>query len=187
VIIGYEAGKKAMNSSNNVFIGYQAGMEETGSDLLYIDNSSSATPLIYGNFETNAFRINGDVEYTGTIGAPSDARLKQNVVELSGVIAKLDQVRGVYFDWIPGSDSGMLLPDSHQIGIIAQELEQVYPELVITNDRGFKMVDYTKLAPVLLQAIKEQQSQIESQKSEIQILREEMDQIKALLAGTGNQ
>jgi hypothetical protein len=49
------------------------------------------------------------------------------------------------------------------------------------------MVDYTKLAPVLLQAIKEQQSQIESQKSEIQILREEMDQIKALLAGTGNQ
>ena len=187
VIIGVNAGKKALNGSKNIFIGYQAGMEETGSGLLYIDNSASSTPLIYGNFETNDFRINGDVEYTGTIGTPSDARLKQNVVELSGVMEKLMYLRGVYFDWIPGSESGMLLSSGHQIGVIAQELELVYPELVITSENGYKMVDYTKLTPVLLQAVKEQQLAIDSQQSQIDELKSRLSAMEELLENAGNR
>lgn len=187
VIIGFQAGKKALNSSNNIFIGYQAGMEETGSGLLYIDNSKSSTPLVYGNFETKDFRINGDVEYTGTLGTPSDERLKQNVTELTGVMEKLEAVRGVYFDWIPGFESDMLLSSGHQIGVIAQELEMVFPELVIANDKGYKMVDYSKLTPVLLEAIKEQQVIIESQKSEIDELKERISIIEALVTGSVNR
>lgn len=191
VIIGFEAGKKALNGSNNIFIGYQAGMEETGSGLLYIDNSSSPTPLVYGNFETNEFRINGDIEYTGTIGTPSDARLKENISELTGVISKLGSVRGVCFDWIQGTDCGLFLPEGQQIGIIAQELEEVYPELVMTTDSGYKMVDYTKLTPVLLEAIKEQQKSIELSlqenqllRSDLQSLRDEMEELKSLIVSS---
>ena len=70
-IIGYlaGAGTAAHSKSNNVFIGYQAGYNETGSDLLYIDNSPTTDPLIYGNFATDQVGI-------GTSALPTDATYK---------------------------------------------------------------------------------------------------------------
>ena len=60
-VIGYEAGKGSSlhNKTGNIFIGYQAGMNETGNNKLYIENSSSSSPLIYGDFDENILRING--------------------------------------------------------------------------------------------------------------------------------
>lgn len=60
-IIGYEAGRGTAihNKSGNVFLGYQAGYNETGSNKLYIDNSDTITPLIYGDFDNNELAING--------------------------------------------------------------------------------------------------------------------------------
>jgi len=57
--LGYYAGYNNQTGSRNVFIGSQAGYSETGSDKLYIDNSSTSTPLIYGDFATNDITING--------------------------------------------------------------------------------------------------------------------------------
>jgi hypothetical protein len=62
-MIGYQAGRSSTGSSN-VFIGYQAGQNETGSNRLFIDNSNTATPLIYGEFDTNRVKINGDFQLT---------------------------------------------------------------------------------------------------------------------------
>lgn len=59
--IGYSAGYSCATGSGNVFLGYQAGYNETGSNLLYIANSNTATPLIYGNFSTASLTFNGDV------------------------------------------------------------------------------------------------------------------------------
>ena len=59
--IGYATGQNNATGANNVFIGYMAGRNETGSNLLYIDNSSTSTPLIYGNFATNLLTINGSI------------------------------------------------------------------------------------------------------------------------------
>lgn len=61
VIIGYESGYST-TGAGNVFIGYQAGYNETGNSKLYIENSNSATPLIYGDFSTDYISINGDLE-----------------------------------------------------------------------------------------------------------------------------
>ncbi len=59
VMIGYQSGKNSNNNGNkNIFLGYQAGYNETGSDKLYIENSSSSTPLIYGDFATDKVGIN---------------------------------------------------------------------------------------------------------------------------------
>ena len=63
---GRQAGYSNITGSNNVFIGHQAGYNETGSDKKYIDNSSTSTPLIGGDFSTNTLTITGDIEYTGT-------------------------------------------------------------------------------------------------------------------------
>ena len=58
-VIGYESGTKGGNG--NIFLGYQAGANETGDNKLYIDNSNTATPLIYGDFNTNKLAINGNL------------------------------------------------------------------------------------------------------------------------------
>jgi hypothetical protein len=176
IIIGYQAGYSSANTSSNIFIGNQAGFKETGSGKLIIENSSSETPLVSGDFETNVFTVNGDVT-AAKFNTTSDAALKKNIVSLTDVIEKLKTLRGVYFDWDLSENSGLLLSEGRQIGVIAQEVEKVYPELVTINDRGYKMVDYTKLAPVLLEAIKEQQKQIEDQQKEIDELKAKVDRL----------
>ena len=64
--IGRQSGKNNVSGDRNVFIGNQVGYSETGSDKLYIDNSNTASPLIYGNFATNALTINGTLTTTGS-------------------------------------------------------------------------------------------------------------------------
>jgi hypothetical protein len=68
-ILGHNAGRgtSTHNKSGNVFIGYEAGYNETGSNKLYIENSSSASPLIYGDFGINQVKINGNLEFTGNL------------------------------------------------------------------------------------------------------------------------
>lgn len=67
-IIGLEAGRgsSAHNKSGNIFIGYQAGFNETGSDKLYIENSNSSTPMLWGDFSTDSLVVNGALNVTGT-------------------------------------------------------------------------------------------------------------------------
>jgi len=68
-IIGHDAGAGAAlhNKSGNVFLGYSAGYNESGDNKLYIENSNSATPLIYGEFDNDIIKINGDLEVTGSL------------------------------------------------------------------------------------------------------------------------
>ena len=66
VMIGFQSGKN--NEGNyNVFLGRQSGFSETGSNKLYIENSNSSSPLIYGEFDNDLIKINGDLDITGTI------------------------------------------------------------------------------------------------------------------------
>ena len=60
--IGYNAGKAVITGSANVFVGYSAGSAETGSNKLYIENSASTTPLIYGEFDNDILRVNGTLQ-----------------------------------------------------------------------------------------------------------------------------
>jgi len=70
-MIGYGSGQNTLTGNGNVFLGYLSGSNETGSNKLYIENSNSASPLIYGEFDTNLVKINGTFQSTGnvTIGA----------------------------------------------------------------------------------------------------------------------
>src|SRR3954452_18771730 len=86
----------------------------------------------------------------------SDARLKTDVEQLSGVLPKLDKVRGVSFEWNELYDSLGRSTGHREIGVIAQEVEEVFPELVTTwGDDDYKAVDYGRLTGVLIEAIKE--------------------------------
>ena len=71
VVVGSGAGALLASGSGNVMIGYQAGANETGSNKLYIDNSSSATPLVQGDFNANTLTFNGATTTTGTTTYPA--------------------------------------------------------------------------------------------------------------------
>ncbi len=79
VIIGYNAGygSSSHNKSSNIFIGYQSGYNETGSNKLYIENSSSSSPLIYGEFDNDIVGINGRLG-VNTMTPSADAQLHVN-------------------------------------------------------------------------------------------------------------
>jgi hypothetical protein len=83
----------------------------------------------------------------------SDIRFKTNINTIENALEKVKNLRGVYFDW---KDQGV-----HDIGFIAQEVEEVIPEVVSTDINGVKSLDYSRLTALNLQAIKEQQAQIE--------------------------
>jgi hypothetical protein len=65
--VGYSAGYNNTTGSSNVFLGYTAGYNEAGSNKLYIDSTSTTSPLIYGDFATNRLTINGSVNVTGSL------------------------------------------------------------------------------------------------------------------------
>ena len=67
--IGLGAGSTNSQGTGNIFVGYMAGSQETGSNKLYIDNSATTTPLIYGDFDTDTVTLNGDVKITGNLSA----------------------------------------------------------------------------------------------------------------------
>lgn len=90
---------------------------------------------------------NGSITAT-SVNQTSDRRLKKNIQPLEGSLGNVQKLRGVTYDW--KSDKG-----GKQIGFIAQELEEVYPQLVSTDSDGMKSVNYAQMTAVLLEAVKE--------------------------------
>ena len=122
-----------------------------------------------------------NVTVNGNFYTPSDERLKTNIETLNFVLKSIDQIRGVRFEY----KDQKKYATGPKIGVIAQELQKVYPEMVSKGDDGFLKVDYTQLTGILIQAIKEQQQQIKQQQQEINDLKDQMhnqqQQIDAIL------
>jgi hypothetical protein len=93
----------------------------------------------------------------------SDARLKENIAPLSSALAKIQKINGVSFDWKKDG--------AHDIGVIAQNVEAVVPELVYTDADGIKSVKYANMVALLIEAVKEQQAEIDSLKVELNLLK----------------
>ena len=132
-----------------------------------IDNSATA-PITDTCFRLDASGnglFDGDVvAYSTTIA--SDARLKENVKDLNYGLKDVLDIRPVSFDWIDKRDG------QHDIGVIAQEIEKIIPEVVVEVDTlnsedTHKTVDYAKLTSVLIKAVQEQQQQINELKEKL--------------------
>lgn len=154
VSLGYES-LYGVKGSGNVGLGFKAGYGETGSNKLYIDNSSTTTPLIYGDFANNDLTIYGDLSYTGSLTSLSDRRLKHKVRGLNHSLDRISHIQAYTYEFKVAAQQELQLPSTPQIGLIAQELESVYPELVEQHSSGYKSVNYTQLVPVLIGAINE--------------------------------
>lgn len=103
--------------------------------------------------------VNGKLRTNG-INETSDGRLKRNVNVIENALAKVIAMRGVNYEWRVEEYPDKDFSKGVELGVIAQEIEKVLPEVVSTDFEGFKSVQYSHIVPVLIEAIKEQQNQI---------------------------
>jgi hypothetical protein len=112
----------------------------------------------------------GSICYTGGLAACSDVRYKKNIKPLQNNLSKLMQLKGVDYYWKTSEYSNMEFTERKQIGFIAQDLEKIFPEMVFTDDKGYKSIDYSRLTPVLVETIKEQQKEINAVNKRLEAL-----------------
>ncbi len=207
--LGYDAGHNIHEGSGNIFIGYEAGKNIDGiSNRLVIENSSadSTTALIYGEFDQDDLRINGNVginypavngyglildvpdgqtsTYTlwvygssyssGGTWVASDEKFKKDIIPINNSVQKLSMLSGVYYNLKVDEFPKMKFPDKKQIGFLAQEVEQYFPELVKEDSEGNKAINYSKFTPIIVEAIKEQQKQIDNLLNENNDLKQQL-------------
>jgi hypothetical protein len=99
--------------------------------------------------------VNGTVAGIGSFTQLSDARYKKDVRTLADSLAKVLELRGVSYKWSDEEAYG----DATQLGVIAQEIERIVPEVVDTGSDGVKRVRYSDLIPILIEALKESHAQ----------------------------
>ena len=140
------------------------------------DNFSTSNPAFVigngtaSNAKSDAFKVmfNGDttvsndLTVSGDVVISSDARLKSNIVSLGSTLPKLLQIDGKSYE----------MKGKQKIGVLAQEIKEVFPELVSEDDNEMLAVNYQGLVPILINALKEQQSEIEIYRDEVSELRE---------------
>jgi hypothetical protein len=145
---------------------------------LTVNSSTYVTSLGVGTVASGTL---GEIRASNEITAyySSDERLKENVKVISDPIQIIQQIRGVRFDWkndyieARGGEDGFFVR-KHDVGVIAQEVESVLPEVVATRNDGYKAVKYEKIVALLIEAIKEQQITINTLKIEIENIKSQL-------------
>lgn len=142
-----------------------------GSDPLFVAGNGTGTT------RSNALtlRKNGDLIISGTLTESSDARLKTGIEPLGAALEGLLSIRPVRFRFRDGTGH----PTDAQIGLIAQEVRDVFPELVTADSRGQLSLAYPKLTAVLLEGLQEQQAQIEARDEVLDELRLQTERLEA--------
>lgn len=144
---------------NGVFAG-SADVSTTG-DVVVNDVRASGDALISGNiYGTNVY-ASGDIIAFWT----SDQRLKEDIKPLTSSLESIDRINGYTFKW---KESEHTARTGEDIGLIAQEIQEVIPQAVIEKQDGYLGVDYTKVIPYLVSCIKELKQEIATLKNEIQ-------------------
>lgn len=116
------------------------------------------------------FYVNGTAAGTSVWSATSDRRYKDHIEPLSNALDKILKLRGVSFTWRKDEFPDKHFKSGNDIGVIAQEIEEVYPEAVATDTDGYKTVAYSKLVAPLIEATREIHGLCKAQESQLQAL-----------------
>ena len=172
-----------------------SGVPYTGGGMSY-NGDGSPTYIDVGEVadELTLFRIHQGTKYavqrirynsatTKFVGdvvayATSDIRLKENIRPIESALFKINKLNGVYFNWKNEDELDKAhLNDNRagkkDVGLIAQDVKKVLPEVIKERDEGYLAVNYEKIVPLLIQGIKEQQEQIDELKQEVKKLKGE--------------
>jgi len=204
--IGLELNNQTTNGRYWGILSLGNGNSQGSGNLLVYNFTSSRNDLMIegstGNTVlggTNAFGyklyVNGSVFSTGVYDG-SDRRLKENIRNVDGAMQIIKQLQGVRYTfrqdlYMPNSkdEFGNLikrdLPQGLQLGLIAQDVEKVLPEIVATDNEGYKAIAYQKIVAVLIEGMKEQQATIEAKSIKTQELEQRISHLEQLLSSVG--
>lgn len=127
------------------------GWDDSASEIVMVADGSLSSEVLTASTYANV-RL-GDLAVTGTLTESSDRSLKTNVRDLDNPLSKVMALRGVEFDWKGG--------ESNQIGLIADEVEEILPTLVKRDSNNLASLQYSKMVALLIEGMKEQQKKIE--------------------------
>ena len=147
----------------------QVALASTNGFGTYINQALLTTSAVtHGNLT-----INGTITATGDITAyyTSDKRHKNNIQPITNALQKVSKLNGVTWEW--NEDVNEVTKSTPKTGLIAQEVQEVLPEVVVERDNGFLGLDYSKMMGLMVEAIKEQQTQIHKLTLEIEELKKQ--------------
>jgi hypothetical protein len=168
VVIGqYNSSGSSATSANSFSTSASAFVIGNGADS---SNKSDAFKVMFNGDAT----VSNDLTVSGDVVISSDARLKSNIVSLGSTLSKLLQIDGKSYE----------MKGKQKIGVLAQEIKEVFPELVSEDDNEMLAVNYQGLVPVLINALKEQQSEIDElkeQETKFEKQQAEIDELKEMV------
>ncbi len=129
-------------------------------DVLAVNDTRVGIGTLTPNYTLD---VRGDIGNNTTL-YHSDKRWKKNIHALENSLDKIQQLEGVSFDWRTKEFADMNFPTGTKIGLIAQDVEKILPNIVHTDENGYKSVEYANIVAVLVEAVKEQQKEIEELK-----------------------
>ncbi len=172
--------KKSLSGGTNDWIIDHYGTSAANARLrLFNSNEVNGIVILESGFvgmgtstPTVRLQVSGDI-IANSIAGSSDRRFKTNITPISNALDKVMQLRGVNFDWNQTLFPDRNFPSTRSMGFIAQEVEQVIPEVVQSekNADAYKAVHYDKVVALLVEAIKEQQQQIKQLQKQVNKLR----------------
>ena len=118
-------------------------------------------------FDGSTLAVTGAITATGDVTAfsTSDKNLKQNIVNIDNSLDKVFKLNGVYYNWTKEAlEKNNNLVDKKEVGVIAQDVETVLPELVATREDGTKAVRYERMCALLIECVKDLKNQIDELK-----------------------
>jgi len=128
--VQYNDNGNLAGAADFLYSGSKVGINNTVNDLTY-------------NLE-----VSGSIRASAALLSNSDERLKENIYPIDNALSRLSSIEGVYFDWKKGGE--------RQVGVIAQQVQKVLPEVVSEDKDSYLSVDYTKLVPLLIEGLNEQ-------------------------------
>ena len=164
IVTGNTDGTLVFKINNNGSNGGTTALTLDANSYASFTSSLQATSLGVG---TAASGVVGEIRAANNITAyySSDVRLKKNIVPIEGALASMDKIRGVRFEWTDdyleqhgGEDD--YFNRRHDVGVIAQELREVLPELVAERPDGYLAVKYDRIVALLIQSVKELKEEI---------------------------
>ena len=134
------------SASGFIYSGSKVGINNTPAELTY------------------SLEVSGSIRASAGLLSNSDKRLKENIYLIDNALSKVNNIEGVYFNWKDKKET--------QVGVIAQQVKEVLPEVVSEDNSSYLSVDYSKLVPLLIGAVNEQSSIIEGLEKRIAKLEE---------------
>jgi len=142
--------KSEINNKDIVFRGQDGGATITA---LTLDMSDEGHALFTGDISGSVIRASGDVIAFNS----SDTRLKNDIYPIQEPLDKVNKIGGYTFEW----NSRQQIHKGKDVGVLAQEVEEILPEVVVTRGDGYKAVNYEKIVPLLIESIKELKKKVE--------------------------